>query len=84
MDNLILKNYSDEIHILKINSYEIKEEKNYEIGNDLYILDRIDKAKHELNNIISNKGILIDDEILEMSLYLDRLLMLYIKNSGGR
>nr|WP_312576219.1 Spo0E family sporulation regulatory protein-aspartic acid phosphatase [Sedimentibacter sp.] len=84
MDNLILKNYSDEIHILKINSYEIKEEKNYEIGNDLYILDRIDKAKHELNNIISNKDILIDDEILEMSLYLDRLLMLYIKNSGGR
>lgn len=83
MDNLILKNHSNEFHMLEKNLYEIKEEKKYSSINESYLLDMINKAKHGLNDIISNKGILLDNEILEMSLYLDRLLMLYIKNSRG-
>jgi hypothetical protein len=60
---------------------ELNELQNVNIENKGYLLDSINNAKCRLNNIIDNKGVLLDDEILELSLYLDRLLILYIKNS---
>jgi len=82
VDNLIIKKQIYEFNSLEKKTYETKRNKS-KIKNKSYLLDRIEKTKHELNDIIGNKSTLMDDEISEISLYLDRLLMLYIKNSRG-
>jgi len=47
------------------------------------ILNRIEIVREELNNMVGlNKNNIYDDEIVEMSQYLDKLLVEYMRDSG--
>ena len=46
---------------------------------------RIEKLRYELHKMISNHNKAgFDDKIVEMSQYLDKLLVVYMKEQGGK